>query len=417
MPSPYLNPTQFAPVRPMSSRGVLPAVLSSLLVVILTACQSAPGGQASFRRVEISDRVPANGQIVLANFGGNAAADILLMGRQPGRLAWFENPAWTLHQIPLIADTLQGVAAYSPPRRADNGAAVPASLALNGRFSQPGSGTRQQLVWLQNPEQTVSAATSQSAPDAMPEATWTSSLIGDNVAPGALLWADMTGTGRQILVTLPALQAYTLPRRLSRPWGMMPLAQDPLPITRMRVFDWDLDGRDDLLVAGAAGLDIMALASRGLFVDDFTVLSSEPGDMATSAGFMDVGVGQAGQPLQRFVATLAADARQLIVFRPDPEAGPSWRREIIDDSLVSAAVMEVADLNRDSVDEIIVGDANGVTVFYYQAEQQRWRRYSVDGGIAIADIQIRDLTGNGFPDIVTAPAETGPVMLFQNRGN
>lgn len=370
-----------------------PFLVSGLLIAVLmlTACQSAPGGQASFRRIELAQRVPANGQLLLADFGGDAATDILLMSRQPGRLAWFENPGWQMHQIPLVADALHGAAAYSPPDSSG-----PASLAINGRFSQPGSGTRQQLVWLQNP-------------------AWSVSLIRSDVQPGDLIWADMTGTGRQILVTLPGLDAYTVPRRLSRPWGVMALTQEPMPPSRIRVFDWDVDGRDDLLVAGESGLDIMALASRGLFVDEFTLLSvdsSRADDQ--SRGFIDVGVGQSGRPALRFVATLSADGRQLLVFRPNEDETLPWVHEVISDSLVSAAVLKVADLNRDALDEIIVGDGNGVTVFYYVAEQQQWRRYSVEGGVAIADIRIQDLTGNGSPDMVTAPAETGPVLLFQN---
>lgn len=371
-----------------------------MTLLLLAGCQSAPGGQASFQRIELADRVPASGQLLLADMGGDAATDIVLMNRQPGRLGWFESPDWQFRQIPLVADALHGVAAYRTPDSAG-----PASLAVNGRFSQPGAGTRQQLIWLQNP-----------GPDGAQQ-IWPQSLIRSDVQPGMLLWADMTGTGRQILVTLPGLEAYTLPRRLSRPWGMVPLTQDPLSPVRLRVVDWDLDGRDDLLVAGDSGLDIMALASRGLYVDEFNLLSV-PSPSATQRvlpGFTDVGVGQSGRPPLRFVATLSGNGSQLTVFRPNSDEALPWVSDIVTDSLVSAAVLRVADLNRDRVDEIVVGDADGLSVFYYVEEQQRWRRYTVEGGVAIADLQILDLTGNGLPDIVTAPAQTGPVLLFRNR--
>lgn len=378
-------------------------------VAMLAACQSAPSGQASFRRVELADRVPANGQLLLADVGGDAAIDIVVMNRQPGRLVWFENPGWQLKQIALVADSLHGMAAYNPP---DSGG--PASLTLNGRFSQPGAGTRQQLVWLQNPGREAA------------HQPWPVSLIRDDVQQGMVLWADMTGTGRQILVTLPALDAYTLPRNPARMWWAVPLTQDPLLFRRVRVFDWDLDGREDLLVAGDTGLDIMALASRGLFVDEFNLISVAPagnrdeqsselsGNLPTS-GFMDVGVGQSGRTAGRFIATLSTDARELMVFRPDGDENLSWVGESITNSLLSAAAIRVADLNRDSIDEIIVGHAHGLSVFYFVTDQQRWRQYSVESSVAIADVQVQDLTGNGFPDIVVAPAETGPVLLFQNQ--
>ncbi|MDO8907678.1 MAG: VCBS repeat-containing protein [Pseudohongiella sp.] len=384
----------------VARRRVRHSVVLSLVVFVIAGCQSAPRGQASFQRIELAGRVPASGQLLLADLGGDSAVDILLMSRQPGRLSWFENPGWELHQIPLVADVLHGVAAYSPPGRAGQESATPASLALNGRFSQPGSGTRQQLLWLQHPgRESV-------------DAPWAASLIRSDVQAGALLWADMTGTGRQILVTLPGLEAYTLPLRFSRPWGMMPLAQDPLPPIRVRVYDWDLDGREDLLVVGSNGLDIMALASRGVFVDEFALMLGERG----TSGFLDIGVGQSGRAARRFVAALSADGQQLMVFRPNEDERLPWIQEIIADSLVSARVLKVADLNRDAMDEIVLGDAAGVTVFYYSPDQLRWHRYSVDASVAIADIQIQDLNGNGLPDIVTAPAVPGPVTLYQNRG-
>lgn len=394
-------PAESIPTRQVAGRTFLFSGMAFVLLALL-ACQSAPRGQAPFQRIELAGRVPANGQLLLADLGGDITTDILLMNRQPGRLVWFESPGWQLHQISLIADALHGVAAYSPP-----GDSAPASLAVNGRFSLPGAGTSQQLIWLQNPGR------------ASAQQPWSSSVIRSDVQPGPLLWADMTGTGRQILVSLPALEAFTLPRRLSRPWGVMSLARDPLPSSRVRVFDWDLDGRDDLLIASESGVDIMALASRGVFVDEVNLLSASPQTELTAPqqaarGFIDVGVGQSGRPGLRFVATLSASAEQLAVFRPNADESLPWVQEIIADSLVSASVLKVADLNGDAVDEIIVGDANGLTVYYFLADQQLWRQYSLGSGVSIADIRIQDLTGNGFPDIVTAPAETGPVLLFQN---
>lgn len=399
MISPLLIPAYRKRVRLANTRTDL-FVISVSVMLLLAACQSVPRGQAAFERITLAERVPANGQLLLADLGGNEAPDILLMHRQPGRLSWFQNPDWQPQQLSLVADILFGVAAYRPP-----GHSGPASLALNGRFSQPGAGTRQQLIWLQNPGRSS------------PQADWPASLIRDDVKPGMLLWADMTGNGRQILVTLPDMVAFTLPQHLSRPWGGIPLIPDPLPVHRARVYDWDLDGRDDLIVAGDKGLDIVALASRGLFVDEFNLLAvnAEADASAAGAGFMDVGVGQSGRPALRFVATLTADGSQLHVYRPDSNNTRAWVGEIVAESLSAASALKVADLNGDSLDEIIVGHGDGLTVYYYDAALQYWHQYTIDSSVAVADLQIMDMTGSGFPDIVTAPAQPGPVQLFQNR--
>lgn len=386
----------------------LPA--TAALALLLTACQSVPGGQASFQRLVIHERVAANGHVLLADLGGDSGTDIVLMSPQPGRLSWFRNPDWEMQSIPFVADVLHSAAAYAPPAPAA-ASRPPASLALNGRFSHPGSGTFQQMIWLQNPGRERS------------QQTWAGSLIRDDAQPGQLLWADMTGTGRQILIALPTLEAYTLPRQAAltsgRAWGRMALVPDPSrgpqQIIRARVHDWDLDGRDDLLLAGGEGLDLMALASRGRFVDEFGLITRE-GAGGSGAGFLDVGVGQSGRPARRFIAVLSDNGDSLLVFRPGGPGNRDWRAQILSESLNAARVLKVADLNRDDSDEIIVGSNDGLSVYYYDAELDHWGQYALEADVAIADIEIDDLNGNGFPDIVTAPAGPGPVLLFQNSG-
>jgi hypothetical protein len=89
--------------------------------------------------------------------------------------------------------------------------------------------------------------------------------------------------------------------------------------------------------------------------------------------------------------------------------------EIVPVSGSGAHVLQIADLNQDGIDEIIVGGESGLQVFYYLVETPRWQRY-VLAASALSDVQIADLNADGYPDIVSAPAEPGALLLFQNRG-
>lgn len=190
------------------------------------------------------------------------------------------------------------------------------------------------------------------------------------------------------------------------------LLESTPPISRLRAYDWDLDGREELLAAGPAGVDVIALASRGQFVDEYLLL-----DGADAGGFLDVAPGQAAGLDQSadkvFVAALSADGTQLSVYRRDTAGG--WRPDQVPDTLAGARVIQVADLNQDRIDEIIVGGISGLQVFYYQSELSLWRRYALHVG-GVSDVQIIDLDADGFPELVAAPAEPGPLLLFQNRG-
>lgn len=385
-------PDKLPLTRPMHTERVL----LILVLLLMSACQSVGVPRASFQAIELAARVPGEGQLLLADIGGDAKVDVLLTSQRPGRVYWFENPAWQLHQIPFMADELRAIAT----QQLTDGS--PANLAVAGRFSVPGSGTRDQLIWLQNPGRDNT------------QNSWPVTEIRVDVAPDALLWADLSGTGMRVLVASPELEVYTpRPTRLRAWTAMSLLLESTPPITRLRAYDWDHDGRDELLAAGPAGVDVIALASRGQFVDEFLLL-----DAAGNGGFLDVAPGQSGTMAQgagqNFVATLGVFAPQLVVHRQTSETSSGWRQDEVSDSVPGARVLQIADLNQDGVDEIIVGGDSGLFIFYYQPQLQIWQRSMLAAG-SVWDLQITDLHVNGFPDIVAAPAAPGALMLFQNR--
>lgn len=385
-----------SPDKYLCSRSFLVRLAISVFgMLLLTACQATGFTRASFQIDPLAARVPGGGQLLLADIGGDLRADVLLMNRRPGRVYWFENPSWQFYQIPLMADELSAIATHSLS------AGSPASLTLAGRFSIPGPGTRDQLIWLQNPGRELT------------HEAWTATDIRTDVTPDALLWADLSGTGNRVLVASPELEVYTPTR--ARGWSTMSLLLESTPpITRLRAYDLDDDGREELLAAGPLGVDVTELASRGQFVDEFLLLQA-----SGSGGFVDVAAGQSGPSPQGteadFVAALGAYTPQLYVFRPAPEVVSGWRMEIVPVPGSGAHVLQIADLNQDGIDEIIVGGESGLQVFYHQTETPRWQRYALAAS-AMSDVQIADLNADGYPDIVSAPAAPGALLLFQNRG-
>ena len=359
---------------------------------LLSACQTGFGSRAVFQRITLESTLAPSARVELVDVGGHLAPDIVVMTHRPGRLYWFENPTWRNHQVGVTADEFYGLAVL-PKIQGEAGA----DLALSGRFSQPGAGTYEQIIWLRNEGRQAD------------ENLWTFRPVRSDIQPGDLFTADMSGTGRRVLGSLPDLAIHSRVRS-QRQWVTMPLLDNPPSNPRVRVFDWDLNGRDDLLVMSDRGLDILALASRGRFVDEFRLFATPPGQ-----GFLDVGVGQSGRPARRFIAAISEDGSRLQVFRPDPSSPTGWDARTLGGALKAARVLKVADLNLDDVDELILGGMDGLFVYYYDREKSVWQRYQIDSS-PVADIAIGDLTGDGFPEMVTTPAEAGVVKLYQNRG-
>src|SRR5690606_29752110 len=223
---------------------------------LLSACQTGFGSRAVFQRITLESTLAPSARAELADVGGHLAPAIVVMTHRPGRLYLFENPTWRNHQVGVTADEFSGLAVL-PKIQGEAGA----DLALSGRFSQPGAGTYEQIIWVRNEGRQAD------------ENLWTFSPVRSDIQPGDLFTADMSGAGRRVLCSLPDLAIHSRVRS-QRQWVTTPLLDNPPSTPRVRVFDWDLNGRDDLLVMSDRGLDILALASRGRFVDEFRLFAT-----------------------------------------------------------------------------------------------------------------------------------------------
>src|SRR5690606_24893756 len=110
---------------------------------LLSACQTGFGSRAVFQRITLEATLAPSARVELVDVGGHLAPDIVVMTHRPGRLYWFENPTWRNHQVGVTADEFYGLAVL-PKIQGEAGA----DLALSGRFSQPGAGTYEQIIWL-----------------------------------------------------------------------------------------------------------------------------------------------------------------------------------------------------------------------------------------------------------------------------
>jgi hypothetical protein len=195
--------------------------------------------------------------------------------------------------------------------------------------------------------------------------------------------------------------------------------------------DLDGNGATDLLMASAEGLFWLQRGSDGQLVRKRIgagVEGESPAAQKTGAGEVKVGRLAADRV---YIATVEPmHGNQAVIYlQPRPNAtgaAADWERVMLDDTLGRGHAIWPSDLDRDGVDELVLGHSDkgtgdpagpGVFVYTPDATGKRWTKHIIDNGeVATEDLISRDLTGDGWPEIVAVGRATKNVRLYVNLG-
>lgn len=136
-----------------------------------------------------------------------------------------------------------------------------------------------------------------------------------------------------------------------------------------------------------------------------------------------------------FIATVEPWHGNTLVAYAERRDGPGrelWHRHMIDDHLRWGHAVRFADLNGDRNELLILGvrdnpdpkqgdkftDQRGVRIYRStDLDGKKWDRYILeDGGVAVEDLTVADLNGDGKPDIVAVGRATGNARIYWNQG-
>ena len=398
----------------------------ALSLSALGACQMADaqrGDFVQFDREVLDDNLPGAYGLAIADLDADGLPDVLALSNTPGELRWYAAPDWQATRIGTGTDALIDVAPFDIT---GNGLQ---DLVLASEFSLRDPEGGGLVSWLENPG---SVPGEQQLRD--DDAHWQRHTIDRMPASHRLRWADVSGRGHPVLINLPIidaeasapdyaggvrLTAYNIPPDPRRRWGSV-IVDDNLEMAHgLLVYDWNGDGREQLLTASYSGVDLFSFASGGRFVEHRNLLSATETQRPT-AGISDLGVGYSNRQDRRFIATIEPwHGNSVVVYRPGPDGGEPWQREVIDEGLNSGHAIVVADLNNDGYDEIIAGGRGApyrLNIYRYDPESRSWNAQLLDDSVAVSGLAIADLTGNGYQDIVAAGMATADVVLYRNNG-
>lgn len=133
------------------------------------------------------------------------------------------------------------------------------------------------------------------------------------------------------------------------------------------------------------------------------------------------------------IATIEPWHGNQVVTYTLPKAGEKLcQRHVIDEQLRWGHAVSFADLDGDGADELVIGvrddpnpkmgdtfkERRGVRVYKCtDGKGAKWERTILeDGGVAVEDLTVADLNGDGKPDIVAVGRATGNCRVYWNQG-
>jgi hypothetical protein len=343
-------------------------------------------------------------QVIAADLNHDGRPDLIALASGMQELFWFENPGWQRHTIVGDQTHMINCAAWDT-----DGDGIP-EIVLASQFANEAKKSIGIVSLLKH--------------NGDPRGLWTATEIDRLPTSHRLRWADIDGSGRKVLINAPLTgltaeapdyRGHT-PLVFYRPgeWKRQVIGEQNEGVQHgIYIVDWDGSGRESILTASFAGIDLYRYGQDGRWSRS-EIAKGDPSPWP-KCGSSDLAVGHLGK--RRFVAAIEPwHGNQVAIYRPRQG---DWNRLVIDDSLVSGHTLWTADLNGDGKDEVIAGyRGKGQSVLIYSAaddQGSRWSKHVLDdGGMAASACTIADLNGDGRPDIACIGSATANLKWYEN---
>lgn len=394
------------------------------LAVLLLVCPLARADFPAFRMQEIDTSLKIGYAVSLVDINADQKPDIVVVDKD--RLIWFENPAWKLRTITGNTTALDNVCL--DPHDIDGDGQVDLALGSGWKPMKTGPNDASTLQWFRRGK-TLDEPWQQFA------------IKYDQPTLHRMRWADLDGSGKKVLITVPLMGfGATLPKNYSEAGAKIQIHSIPTDPT---LPDWPTRTITDALhvphnfqvinVTGQKRAEILVGSYEGVSLlardgDSWTLAPLGSGDQANpnkNRGSSEIKLGRLKSGV-KYIATIEPWHGNQVVVYVQAAGGGEWKRQVIDSALQWGHAVWCSDLDGDGDEELVIGvrdplagkAKSGVRLYRpADATASTWKKTELDpGGVAVEDLAVADLNGDGKPDIVAVGRATKNVRVYWNQG-
>ena len=275
---------------------------------------------------------------------------------------------------------------------------------------------------------------------------WTLHDIGEEPTLHRIRWIDLDGDGKKALVVGPLmgrnstkeqnwidgqplrLVAYRVPKDPVNDRWPSEVLNEQLHV--MHNF-WPIPAKgrkgEDVLTASYDGVHVLGKEKADGPWKLTKVGEGNQANLKGSRGASEIKQGKFKDGTAYIATVEPWHGNQVVVYTPPKTSGELWKRTVLDEQLKWGHAVSCADLDGDGDEELVIGirdnlsmkagEKCGVRVYKSTAGHwDKWQRDFIDeGGVAVEDLAVVDLDGDGRPDIVAVGRATKNGRIYFNR--
>jgi FG-GAP-like repeat len=258
------------------------------------------------------------------------------------------------------------------------------------------------------------------APAALPGAGLITQLAG---VPGNIAVADLTGDGRPDVI-VPDFGSDLVSIRLNEGgdrFGPVKRYAVGLKPSFIAVGDFNRDGRPDIAVSNAGSGDVSVLINRGngTFAPAGNLAVSRPGGLSGgSFSVQAIDVNHDGL-LDLVTSNSLTNDVSVLLGRGNGTFSPAHTYAIAGPNSIGLLpfALSAGDLTGAGFPDLVTGGINSVTVMRNDGFGGFTAEQSYPVGLDVACTQLGDFNGDGHPDIVATGTGTLNAQILLNNGN